>query len=82
MTGGELRFDPLLREWVTIVGHRQARPNHPEADCPLCIGGLEAPEPYVVKAFENRWPPYMAGAPLDLDHALAASTGFTALPAR
>ncbi|MFN8035667.1 MAG: galactose-1-phosphate uridylyltransferase [Acidimicrobiia bacterium] len=82
MTGGELRFDPLVREWVTIVGHRQARPNLPDAGCPLCIGGLEAPEPYVVRAFENRWPAYTAGEPLDADAALAAGTGFTALPAR
>jgi len=82
VTGGELRFDPLLREWVTIVGHRQKRPNLPDAGCPLCIGGLEAPEPYVVKAFENRWPAYTPGEPLDLDGALAAGGGFTALPAR
>ena len=25
--------------------------------CPFCVGGLEAPEPYDVKAFPNRWPP-------------------------
>ena len=32
------------------------RPNLPSAGCPFCVGGLEAPEPYTVKAFPNRWP--------------------------
>src|SRR5215218_2466659 len=56
MSGGELRFDPLTREWVNIVGHRQARPNLPASGCPFCVGGLEAPEPYNVRWFPNRWP--------------------------
>ena len=77
--GGELRFDPLTREWVNIVGHRQARPNLPESGCPFCVGGLEAPDPYVVRAFENRWPAFSPGAPLDLDAALGAGTAL--LPA-
>ena len=42
--GGELRFDPLTGEWVSIVGHRQSRPNLPDDGCPFCPGGLEAPE--------------------------------------
>ena len=46
---GELRFDPLTREWVNIVGNRQARPNLPDDDCPFCVGGLEAPDPYDVQ---------------------------------
>jgi UDPglucose--hexose-1-phosphate uridylyltransferase len=25
-------------------------------DCPFCVGGLEAPEPYTVRWFPNRWP--------------------------
>jgi UDPglucose--hexose-1-phosphate uridylyltransferase len=53
---GEMRLDPLTREWVNIVGHRQARPNLPETGCPFCVGGLEAPEPYDVRWFPNRWP--------------------------
>jgi UDPglucose--hexose-1-phosphate uridylyltransferase len=54
----ELRLDPLTREWVAIVGGRQDRPNRPTAGCPFCVGGLEAPEPYLVRAFPNRWPPF------------------------
>jgi UDPglucose--hexose-1-phosphate uridylyltransferase len=76
---GELRFDPLTREWVNVVGHRQQRPNLPEAGCPFCVGGLEAPEPYTVRWFPNRWPALAPGHPVDLDDALAKE--LTRLPA-
>jgi UDPglucose--hexose-1-phosphate uridylyltransferase len=45
-----------------IVGSRQARPIvHDGAErasrgCPFCPGGLEAPDPYDVRWFVNRWP--------------------------
>ncbi len=71
---GELRFDPLTREWVNIVGHRQARPNLPDSGCPFCVGGLEAPDPYDVRWFPNRWPALAGGAPIDLAAAEAAGT--------
>ena len=54
---GAWRTDPLTGARVRIVSHRQDRPNLPEVDCPFCIGGREAPEPYEVRAFPNRWPP-------------------------
>ena len=62
----EMRFDALSGEWVLIVPHRQVRPNLPDSGCPFCVGGLEAPDPYEVRAFENRWPPLRPGPPLDL----------------
>ena len=52
----EQRRDPHLDTIVHIVANRQNRPNLPTTDCPFCIGGLEAPEPYEVRAFPNRWP--------------------------
>jgi UDPglucose--hexose-1-phosphate uridylyltransferase len=76
---GELRFDPLTATWVNIVGHRQARPNLPERGCPFCVGGLEAPEPYDVRWFPNRWPALAPGARVDL--AAAEAAGTTVLPA-
>jgi UDPglucose--hexose-1-phosphate uridylyltransferase len=76
---GDLRFDPLTREWVNVVGHRQARPNLPAEGCPFCPGGLEAPEPYEVRWFENRWPAFAPGDPIDV--AGAAAAGTTMLPA-
>jgi UDPglucose--hexose-1-phosphate uridylyltransferase len=59
----ELRWNPLLGEWVATATHRQARTFLPPADfCPLCPtkpGGFptEIPEPtYDIVAFENRFP--------------------------
>jgi UDPglucose--hexose-1-phosphate uridylyltransferase len=45
---------------VVVAGGRQARPNLPEG-CPFCPGGIEAPEPYDVRWFVNRWPPLPDG---------------------
>jgi UDPglucose--hexose-1-phosphate uridylyltransferase len=59
--GPRFRLDPLTGEWVAIAGSRQNRPNRPSRDCPFCVGGLEAPEPYLVKAFPNRWPIFAEG---------------------
>lgn len=52
----DTRIDPSLGTTVHVVGSRQARPNLPSAGCPFCPGGLEAPEPYEVRWFPNRWP--------------------------
>lgn len=59
----ELRWNPLLGEWVATATHRQERTFLPPADfCPLCPtkpGGFptEVPEPaYDIVAFENRFP--------------------------
>lgn len=52
----EIRQDPHLETVVHIVADRQHRPNLPNTNCPFCVGGLEAPEPYEVRAFPNRWP--------------------------
>ena len=50
------RIDPYLGTVVHVVGARQARPNLPSTGCPFCVGGLEAPHPYEVHWFPNRWP--------------------------
>jgi UDPglucose--hexose-1-phosphate uridylyltransferase len=68
----EMRWDSLAGEWVGIAGTRQDRPNHPSDACPFCVGGIEAPEPYEVKAFPNRWPMFAPGDPVDLDPALGS----------
>jgi len=54
-TAPEFRMDPFSGEWVIIAGGRQSRPALPQ-ECPFCVGGLEAKDPYIVKAFTNRWP--------------------------
>lgn len=50
------RRDPHLGTVVHVVGTRQKRPNRPTVGCPFCVGGQEAPEPYEVRYFPNRWP--------------------------
>lgn len=50
------RTDPHTGALTFVVGSRQDRPNLPDSVCPFCPGGLEAPEPYDVRWFENRWP--------------------------
>lgn len=50
------RIDPLTGEVTYIVAKRQGRPNLPPDGCPFCPGGLEAPDPYDVRWFSNRWP--------------------------
>ena len=52
----ELRTDPLTGWRTYVVGSRQGRPNLPTSGCPFCPGGLEAPDPYDVRWFKNRWP--------------------------
>lgn len=66
----ELRYDTLTGEWVGIAGARHNRPNLPDTDCPFCVGGLEAPESYEVRAFPNRWPMYSPGDPVALEPAV------------
>ena len=52
----DIRIDPHSGTVVHIVADRQNRPNLPSSECPFCVGGLEAPEPYTVRSFPNRWP--------------------------
>ncbi len=58
----QVRYDPLLGEWVIVASHRQDRTYLPPADhCPLDPsqpGRLtEIPAPsYEVAVFENRFP--------------------------
>jgi UDPglucose--hexose-1-phosphate uridylyltransferase len=61
-TASQLRYDPLLDEWVTMASHRQERTHLPPTDeCPLCPSRkgrrTEIPAPdYDVVVFENRFP--------------------------
>jgi UDPglucose--hexose-1-phosphate uridylyltransferase len=54
--GAELRADVHTGASTYVVGSRQDRPNLPDTTCPFCPGGREAPEPYDVRWFVNRWP--------------------------
>jgi UDPglucose--hexose-1-phosphate uridylyltransferase len=77
-TAAEIRWDPLLDQWVVIASHRQTRTFLPPPDeCPLDPsrdGRLtEIPaEDYEVVAFENRFPSLSTSAVLGPDPDLLA----------
>jgi len=52
----ELRYNPLLRDWVMVASHRQKRPNMPKDFCPFCPGSGKVPEHYTVYAYDNDFP--------------------------
>jgi UDPglucose--hexose-1-phosphate uridylyltransferase len=60
----EIRYDPVLDEWVAIAAHRQTRTHLPPSDeCPLCPStperSTEIPAyDYDVAVFENRFPSF------------------------
>lgn len=79
----ELRWNPILREWVVTATHRQDRTFFPPADfCPLCPtkpGGFptEVPEPaFEFVVFDNKFPS------LRLDPAVPAIAGSELFPVR
>ncbi|MDI7247779.1 MAG: galactose-1-phosphate uridylyltransferase [Bacillota bacterium] len=66
----ELRWNPLLAEWVVTATHRQERTYHPPADfCPLCptrpgAYPTEVPaENYEIVVFENKFPSFRRTPP-------------------
>jgi UDPglucose--hexose-1-phosphate uridylyltransferase len=60
----QLRYDPLVDEWVAVAAHRQTRTFLPPTDaCPLCPStpefASEIPAPdYDVVVFENQFPSF------------------------
>jgi UDPglucose--hexose-1-phosphate uridylyltransferase len=66
----ELRWHPLLEEWVITATHRQERTFHPPPEyCPLCPtrpgeAPTEVPEPdYEIVVFENKFPSLLREPP-------------------
>lgn len=49
----ELRWNPLLQEWVAIAAHRQGRPQMPKDWCPFCPGSGSVPDNYDVHIYPN-----------------------------
>jgi UDPglucose--hexose-1-phosphate uridylyltransferase len=52
----ELRFNPLLKDWVMIASHRQDRPQMPKNWCPFCPGSGKVPDNYEVYKYDNDFP--------------------------
>lgn len=64
----ELRWHPLLNDWVMIASHRQARPQMPKDWCPFCPGSGKVPDEFEVFEYDNDFPAlsYTPPAPDDV----------------
>lgn len=51
----ELRWHPLIKDWVMIASHRQARPQMPKDYCPFCPSFGNVPD-YEVYEYDNDFP--------------------------
>ncbi len=49
----ELRWHPLLRQWVAVAANRQDRPQMPADWCPFCPGSGQVPDAYEVYLYPN-----------------------------
>lgn len=52
----ELRWNPLINDWVMINSGRQSRPVMPKGYCPFCPGSGKVPENYDVLKYDNDFP--------------------------
>jgi len=52
----ELRWHPLIKDWVIIASHRQGRPQMPKDWCPFCPGSGKVPDNYEVYKYDNDFP--------------------------
>ncbi len=65
----ELRYNPLLGDWIMIASHRQDRPQMPEGWCPFCPGSGKVPEHYTVLPYDNDFPALSQNPPSEDDVA-------------
>ena len=52
----ELRYNPLIKDWVMIASHRQNRPQMPKDWCPFCPGSGKVPDHFTVLKYDNDFP--------------------------
>lgn len=52
----ELRYNPLLNDWIMIASNRQNRPQMPKGWCPFCPGSGRTPDNYTVFKYDNDFP--------------------------
>ena len=57
-SSAELRWHPLLREWVAVATERQDRPQLPQDWCPFCPGSGKVPDDYDVYLYPNDFPAF------------------------
>jgi UDPglucose--hexose-1-phosphate uridylyltransferase len=52
----ELRWHPLIKDWIMIASHRQDRPQMPKDWCPFCPGSGNIPDDFTVLKYDNDFP--------------------------
>lgn len=53
----ELRYNPMLNDWIMVASNRQERPAMPKDWCPFCPGSGKVPEEgYDVFCYDNDFP--------------------------
>lgn len=52
----ELRWNPMIKDWVMVASNRQNRPNMPKDWCPFCPGSGKVPDNYEVHKYDNDFP--------------------------
>ena len=52
----ELRWHPLIEDWIMIASHRQNRPQMPKDWCPFCPGSGKVPDQFDVYEYDNDFP--------------------------
>ena len=65
----ELRWNPILKDWVMVASHRQARPTMPKGWCPFCPGSGKVPEHFEVHRYPNDFPALSVNPPVPDDVA-------------
>lgn len=52
----ELRWNPILKDFVMVASHRQSRPAMPKDWCPFCPGSGKVPDDFAVYRYPNDFP--------------------------
>ena len=65
----ELRWNPLIKDWVMIASHRQGRPQMPKDWCPFCPGSGKVPDSFDVLKYDNDFPALSQNPPVPDDVA-------------
>ncbi len=65
----ELRYNPLIKDWVMIASHRQNRPQMPKDFCPFCPGSGKVPDDFDVLKYDNDFPALSQNPPMPDDVA-------------
>lgn len=63
----ELRWNPLIKDWVMIASHRQNRPQMPKDWCPFCPGSGKVPDHFTVYEYDNDFPALSQNPPVPDD---------------